>query len=183
VDEREEAQLLQLAIAGDRPAFAALVDRYWERVFHWLHSLTRDPHLAEDLTQEAFLRALRALDTFILGSSFRGWLFRIAQNAWIDQNRVRRPEIQTLSPLLSIRAASPHEEVVEREGRHLLQEACDRLPDTYRAAFLLWSHHDLSFAEIATVVGTTEATARWRVFKARVFLVKQLQSYLDRNLS
>ena len=64
----------------------------------------------------------------------------------------------------------------------LLQQACDRVPDTYRAAFLLWSQQHLSFAEVAAALEITETTARWRVFKARAFLLEQLEPYLDRNV-
>ena len=66
----EEPQLVLLAQAGDRQAFATLAERYWRRVFRWLYGLTHHTHLAEDLTQEAFLKAWRALGSFQPGPAF-----------------------------------------------------------------------------------------------------------------
>jgi RNA polymerase sigma-70 factor (ECF subfamily) len=156
----EEPQLVLRAQKGDRQAFATLIEHYWRRVFRWLYGLTHNTHLAEDLTQEAFLKAWRALDSFQPGASFRAWLFHIARNCLIDGRRGPR----------------------SAEGQALLQEACARLPEHFRAAFFLWAHEDLGFAEIAQALGTTEATARWRVFKARLFLLKEVGSYLDKKM-
>jgi RNA polymerase sigma-70 factor (ECF subfamily) len=179
----EEPQLVLLAQAGDRQAFAALVEHYWRRVFRWLYGLTHNTHLAEDLTQEAFLKAWRALGSFQSGASFRAWLFHIARNCLIDGQRgPRSVATRALDQTVPAREPGPVEVALDREGQILLQEACARLPEHFRAAFFLWAHEDLSFAEIAQAVGTTEATARWRVFKARLFLLNELGSYLDKKL-
>jgi RNA polymerase sigma-70 factor (ECF subfamily) len=69
--------------------------------------------------------------------------------------------------------------VLGREAENLLQQACARLPAHFQEAFLLWSQDDLSFAEIALALGLTEETARWRVFKARLLLLRLLSRYLD----
>ena len=179
----EEPQLVLLAQAGDRQAFATLAERYWRRVFRWLYGLTHHTHLAEDLTQEAFLKAWRALGSFQPGASFRAWLFHIARNCLIDGRRgPRSATVQVLPQTVPAREPDPGKAVLEREGQAVLQEACARLPEHFRAAFFLWAHEDLSFAEIAQVLGTTEATARWRVFKARLFLLKELGSYLGKKM-
>jgi RNA polymerase sigma-70 factor (ECF subfamily) len=175
-----EQQEIQRAQAGDSHAFAALVDRHWGRVFRWLVSLTRHDQLAEDLTQEAFLRAWRALPTFQPGASFRTWLFGMARNSLIDSKRgPRGTPTRPLADTLASNEPGPVEVALEREGRSLLHDACGRLPEHFRSAFLLWAQEELSFAEVAAALGITEATARWRVFKARLLLVAQLESYLD----
>ena len=78
----EEHLVLRDAQKGDRQAFAALVERYWDRLYRWLYHLTHDRHAAEDLTQEAFCKALAHLDRFQAGTNFRAWLFdRVAADA------------------------------------------------------------------------------------------------------
>src|SRR6478752_1261649 len=83
-DPSDEARLVRAAQEGNRPAFASLVEAYWDRLYRWLYQLTRDRHLAEDLAQEAFLKALAHLDRFKAGTNFRAWLFRIAHNAFAN---------------------------------------------------------------------------------------------------
>src|SRR5229473_2541798 len=86
-DARDETRLVRAAQEGNRPAFAALVEAYWSRLFRWLFHLTRDRHLAEDLAQETFLKAFAHLDRFRAGTNFRAWLFRIAHNSFANQHR------------------------------------------------------------------------------------------------
>src|SRR5579862_2826939 len=90
----DEAGLICSAQAGDREAFAFLVERYWDRLYRWLCHLTRDGHNAEDLAQETFLKAFAALDSFRAGSNFRAWIFRIAHNNFVNQRRATRTNRQ-----------------------------------------------------------------------------------------
>ncbi len=168
--------------AIDRVAFAGWVDAYWPRVFRWLLGMTRDPHAAEDLTQETFLKAWRAVRTFRPGAEVGPWLFTIARNTLTDSGRTA-PRAQPLPPGVSASAPSPADEAEDREGGDLLRTACDRLPPAYREAYLLWAVGGVSFADVGRVVGTSEATARWRVFKARSLLLAALGPYLDRRPS
>ena len=175
----EEQALIRRAQAGERPAFAGLVERYWDRLYRWLYRLTRDRHLAEELTQEAFLKALAGLATFQPGTSFQAWLFRIAHNSWV--NHARRPghgphghEPHVFPEHLPGRDEGPLEQVVGRECLQLLARAVGRLPAEFRAAFLLRAEEGLSFRQIGEVLGLTEETARWRVFKARQKLLSVL---------
>ena len=82
-----EGQLLRAAQAGDRPAFAVLVETYWGRLYRWLYHLTHDRHQAEDLAQEAFLKAFANLARFRPDTNFRAWLFRIAHNSFANSRR------------------------------------------------------------------------------------------------
>ena len=94
----DEASLVRAAQAGDRSAFAILIERYWDRLYRWLCHLTRDRHRAEDLTQETFLKAFAAVNSFRAGSNFRAWLFRIAHNNFVNQRRAVRHNRQPLVP-------------------------------------------------------------------------------------
>jgi RNA polymerase sigma-70 factor (ECF subfamily) len=170
----EESDLIAAAQAGDRPAFAVLVERYWTRLYRWLYHLTHDPHAAEDLAQETFLKAFSGLRTFRPDSNFRAWLFRIGHNNFVNQQRLRRGKRQPLPGELPTAEEGPVEQALSREALAHLTRAVGRLPTEFRSAFLLRAEEGLSFRQVAAVLGITEETARWRVFKARQKLVQAL---------
>jgi RNA polymerase sigma-70 factor (ECF subfamily) len=180
----EEPALIHRAQQGDREAFAGLVERYWDRLYRWLYHLAGDRHAAEDLTQETFLKTLAGLKTFRPGSNFQAWLFRIAHNNFVNLRRSARGNRQQAFPE-DLRAADegPVEQAAHREGQRLLAQAVGRLPHEFKAAFLLRVEDDLSFREIARILGLTEETARWRVFKARQKLLAALTPQRDREQS
>ncbi|MBY0528063.1 MAG: sigma-70 family RNA polymerase sigma factor [Gemmataceae bacterium] len=177
----EESDKIQRAQAGDREAFAALVEHYWDRLYRWLYHLTHHQHTAEDLAQDTFLKAFSRLSTFRCGSNFQAWIFRIAYNGFLNQrrvaNRLRSPFPEDVAGV----EASPDEQAISKEAMQQLARAVGRLPGEFRAALLLRMEEGLSFREIAEVLETTEQTARWRVFKARQKLMTVLAPQLDRE--
>jgi RNA polymerase sigma-70 factor (ECF subfamily) len=179
----DEDQLIERARAGDRPAFAGLVEHYWDRLYRWLYHLTHDQHQAEDLAQEAFLKALAGLASFRPGTSFRAWLFRIAHNTFLNQQRGRKRVRLAFPENLPSPDEGPVEEALSRESLQLLARAVGRLPSDFRGAFLLRVEEDLSFRQIAEVLAITEETARWRVFKARQKLMEALAPQLDQEMA
>jgi RNA polymerase sigma-70 factor (ECF subfamily) len=178
----EEHRLIGTAQQGDRAAFAALVERYWDRLYRWLYHLTRDGHAAEDLAQETFLKAFAGLDKFRAGTNFGAWLFRIAHNNFANQHRAARKR-QPLSPDLPDPGRGPLEQALSQEALQGLTRALNRLPTDFRAALLLRAEEGLSFRQIADVLGLTEETARWRVFKARQKLLSLLPPRLEQEKS
>jgi RNA polymerase sigma-70 factor (ECF subfamily) len=177
----EEHVLVHGAQKGDRQAFAVLVDRYWDRLYRWLYHLSHDRHLAEDVAQEAFLKAFAGLASFRTGSNFQAWLFRIAYNSFVNQRRAAGRCRQAFPDNVPAGGEGPAEQAVSRETLQLVARAVGRLPNEYRAAFLLRVEQGLSFRQIAEVLATTEETARWRVFKARQKLLSVLAPQLDRE--
>ena len=171
----EESEWIAAAQRGDRPAFGRLVAAYWDRLYRWLFHLTRDRHRAEDLTQETFLKALAAIGSFRPGTNFRAWLFRIGHNNFVNLKRTDKraahplPDDAPGRPGPSAEAIAGDREVVRR-----VQEAVAQLAPDFRAALMLRAEEGLSFKEVADILGTTEETARWRVFKARQRLVNVL---------
>lgn len=179
----EEQALIHNARGGDRSAFAALVERYWDRLYRWLYNLTHNRHAAEDLCQEAFMKALAGLSGFREGSNFRAWLFRIAYNGFINQQRKSARQRDTFPTQVAAVSDGPAEQAMSREALKMLARVIGRLPDDFRAAFLLRVEEDLSFRQIAEVLEITEETARWRVFKARQKLMDVLAPQLEREQS
>jgi RNA polymerase sigma-70 factor (ECF subfamily) len=170
----DERALVERAQQGDRPAFAVLIERYWDGVYRWLYHLSRHRHTAEDLTQETFLKAFAALASFRAGTNFRAWLFRIAFNALVNQKQADARAREPLPENLPAAGQGPLDQVLGREALETLAQAVSRLQPDFRTALLLRAEQGLSFQEIARVLGTTEETARWRVFKARQKLMAML---------
>lgn len=177
VENDQERDWVRRAGAGDRDAFASLVARYWEPVRAWLAGLTGHVHLAEDLTQEAFLKAWVALPGLAEADTFRVWLFRIARNEHLAALRRPRPAASEV-PDAPDSALDPASAAIEREEAAALRSAIGKLPGQYREAYLLWTHESLTYPEIARVLDVTEETARWRVCEARRRLTRILEKFL-----
>jgi RNA polymerase sigma-70 factor (ECF subfamily) len=174
-DPPSEAVLVRRAQEGQREAFAALVDKYWDRIYRWLYRLTHHQQTAEDLAQETFLKALAHLESFNRGGNFQAWLYRIAYNSFLNQRRSSgRMSLEIFPENLAGGGAGPEDEALGKEVLQQVARAVGRLPGDFRSAFLLRVEEGLSFREIAEVIGTTEQTARWRVFKARQKLIQVL---------
>jgi RNA polymerase sigma-70 factor (ECF subfamily) len=179
VDDPDELRWVGAARAGDRRAFTALVDRYWDRIRAWIVSLTRRHDLAEDLTQDVFVKVWLALPDLKSAEHFRAWVFRIARNLVLDHRRAApAPGPLPLPAGLPGRSGDPLTFLVEQEGWSLFEAACARLPEGYRSAYLLWVREELPYAEIARILAVTEETARWRVCKARRLLAEELAPFL-----
>jgi RNA polymerase sigma-70 factor (ECF subfamily) len=171
----EEAEWIRAAQAGNRSAFARLVERYWDRLYRWLYHVTRDRHTAEDLTQETFLKVLAAVKTFRPGSNFRAWVFKIGHNNFVNHTRAeRRTKHQLPEDLAGPDLGGAEETTANREALEAVGRAVAELPGEFRAALMLRVEEGLSFREVARILNTTEETARWRVFKARQKLMKVL---------
>jgi RNA polymerase sigma factor (sigma-70 family) len=179
-ESTSESDWVRAARGGDRRAYSRLVDAYWDRIRRWLFALVRQAQMAEDLTQEVFLKSWVGLPELKEDHYFRAWLFRIARNLAHDQ-RKRRSEktIATNADELPGREAGPLAELLSREEEQAFQAACARLPSTYREAYLLWASERMPFGEVARALGISEVNARWRVCMARRFLVHELKLFLE----
>ncbi len=182
MDCDQEREYVRRARAGDRTAFAALVDRYWNPVRAWLASMTKREHTAEDLAQEAFLKAWTGLPKLAFEKTFRVWLFRIARNEFLAFARSPRAATPGQLPDAPDPTPGPPEQLAEQETRNALRAAIEKLPDTYRDAYLLWTHERLAYTEIAEILDVTEEAARWRVCEARQRLAAAVRRFLGEHL-
>ncbi|MGL4554587.1 MAG: RNA polymerase sigma factor [Gemmataceae bacterium] len=177
VRPEDEGRWVAASQGGDRSAFARLVEAYWGRLYRWLFQLTHDRHAAEDLAQEAFLKAWANLARFRPGTNFRAWLFRIAHNALVNTRRGPHARRAVMPDDVPGDGPGPQDVALSREELARVGKAVEGLPTDWRAALLLRVEEGLSFRQIAAVTDTTEETARWRVFKAR----QRLMAWLDRG--
>lgn len=166
-----EARLVDEARQGSKSAFGELVLRYERRVLRLILQFIRDEAQAEDLAQEAFVRAYQRLDQFDPSRRFGPWLFRIAVNLTLDhlRRRKRRGLWALFSETPGDRAPDPA--VVDpRQSLDLSQEVqkvLGQLPETYRTVLVLRDLENFSTSEIAAILDRKEATIRWRLAEAR----------------
>jgi len=166
-------ELVAMAKAGNQRAFNQLVIRYRGRIYALGLHLTGRPSDADDITQDAFMRAYAKLDTFQGRSQFFTWLYRIALHRALNIKRARgRRRIVAIDDArvdaaISVDAHNPrHAAEMRQEYAHLLN-AFDALSPTLSTTVALTTLQGLSYREAATVLDTTEGTVAWRVHEAR----------------
>lgn len=164
-----DPRVLAAAAAGDVAAFEELVEGYRVPVWRYLTHLVADRALAEDLTQETFLRMYRHLDGFEGRSKFSTWVFRIARNLGIDA--LRRRERRNLLP---IRIGRAPVDVPSPETGVVVFAAVAELESSIRECLLLIEILGLTYREVGDVMGIPEGTAKSRVFRARRELADRL---------
>ena len=181
-EDQDTNELVAWAQSGDAEAFAALYLRYFERVYGYLRMSLRDPHEAEDLTQQVFLKALDHLDTYEVAPhrSFRPWLFRIARNLLIDHVKKHRPTLLDDPDQMPRRApAGPADAATVESTLAWMSDSevtlfIERLPMPQRQVITLRYMIGLSLEEIADVLGRTPGSVRMLDLRARQYLQERL---------
>jgi RNA polymerase sigma-70 factor, ECF subfamily len=162
----DDGDLVALARAGDPVAFERLFERYHTPVLNYLHRMVGDRALAEDLTQDSFVKAYRALPNTRPDLAFKAWLYRIATNTAISH--LRRKKLIRWVPFLAGQDHSTGESIERSVGRkHDVERALEKLPQHYAAVLLLRHYQGLSLAETAAALEITENAAKLRLFRAR----------------
>lgn len=176
----EEAFLLARARRGDAAAFEQVVLVHQRRVYATALRIVRSHAVADDVAQEAFVRAWRSLDRFDLSRPFGPWVRRIAANLAVNHVRSPRnreealPDREDPTP----RAGDPLGQLLEAEAARALEAALGELPAEQRAVFILRSFEGLSYAEIGEALGVPAGTVMSRLCRAREKLVRALRPHL-----
>ena len=185
-----EVELITAARAGRQDAFAEIVERYSGTVYNLALRLMNDQQEAEEVLQETFISAFRALNRFEGRSKLSTWLYRIAYNAALMRLRKRRvPDVSLDEPretedgeLLPRQlvdwTAVPEDLLLSKEFRGMLSGALAALPESLRSVFVLRDMEGLSTAETAEALGLTETNAKVRLHRARLALRERLTGYL-----
>jgi RNA polymerase sigma-70 factor (ECF subfamily) len=192
-----DEELVEMAQNGDRNAFTLLVKRYQDRIYNLIYRYIGNAEDAIDLTQETFIKAFVKLGEFKGNSKFYTWLYRIAVNACIDFRRrqrisivhwddMRPNEFDRLDmdePANSIDVvgedSNPEAHMLKSELRQIVREAINTLPEHLRIVLILREYEDLSYEEIASIIGCRVGTVKSRLFQAREMLKRKLSPYIS----
>lgn len=179
--ESDEA-LVRRILAGERELFAELMRRHNRPVYRAARAIVRDEHEAEDVMQEAYVRAFSALGSFQGRSSFSTWLLRIAIHESLARaRRSRRPELaaEAGEEHMGQRPFDPERVAAARELTGVVEEVLEGMPEHYRLVFVLRSVEGLSLAETAASLEIGEDTVKSRHHRARRLLQEALSERLD----
>jgi RNA polymerase sigma-70 factor, ECF subfamily len=190
-DREIDLQLVERVREGDKHAFGLLVEKYRRRVMRLLSRMIRDADEIEDITQEAFIKAYRALPQFRGDAAFYTWLYRIAINTAKNHLATRGRHMPTVSDqamndddepderLVAQDSSTPESELLSKQMAYAVNEAVDALPEELRQAITLREIEGMSYEEIAEAMTCPIGTVRSRIFRAREAIAAKLRPILD----
>lgn len=174
-------------LKGDQNAFAEIVELYQDKLYRVCYRMLGNKHEAEDIAQEAFVRAFVNIHTFDTNRKFSTWLYRIGTNLCIDRIRKKKPDYfldaefagaEGLNMYSQIASTDelPEDEVLKMEMQERVQYEISRLPDKYRAVIVLKYMEDLPLQEISDILDMPLGTVKTRIHRGREALRKQLSN-------
>jgi len=188
----EISQLIARALQDDQKAYSDIVARYREQIYHFIFRMVKDSAQADDLTQETFIKAFRALASFNSNYAFTTWLYKIAANNCIDFFRKRKLATTSLDTPIQAKDGElhrdfpasdqgPESELISREKTSQIERAIDSLPAKYKRAILLRHKEDKSYEEIAEELEIPLGTVKVRIFRAREMLKANLKHQMSQG--
>ena len=175
-------ELIERCLAGDERAWDRIVTRHWRKVFNVAYKFVGRHDMAEDLTQEIFLKIFKALGTFDRRANFQTWLVSVSRNLCIDHYRSVRKEREVMDrnvdaedALPTSREPNPLDALERNDRRILLHRALAQLPDTLRTAVLLRDIKEQSYRDIAHQLALPEGTVKSRINRGRHELARQIR--------
>jgi RNA polymerase sigma-70 factor (ECF subfamily) len=189
----DESALVAQAKAGDQNAFAELVNRYERKIYRLAKNITRNDEDAEDVLQDAFLKAYTHLDNFKGDSKFYTWIVRIAVNEALMRLRKRKTDRsvpldepvelgeETVQREIAVWDDNPEQQYSQEEWRKILDEAVDSLKPDFRTVFVLRDIEELSTEETAETLGISVPAVKSRLLRARPALRERLTRQFKRK--
>ncbi|MDL0428258.1 RNA polymerase sigma factor SigW [Bacillus amyloliquefaciens] len=171
---------------GDQNAFAEIVDLYKDKIYQLCYRMLGNVHEAEDIAQEAFIRAYVNIDSFDINRKFSTWLYRIATNLTIVRIRKKKPDYYldaevagaeglTMYSQIAADGVLPEDAVLSLELSDTIQKKILKLPDKYRTVIVLKYIDELSLIEIGEILNIPVGTVKTRIHRGREALRKQLR--------
>ena len=186
-----DAELMLRVKAGDMIAFEELVNKYKQQVIHVIHRSIRDFSEAEDLAQNVFVQVFKSAHRYEASAKFATWLFTIARNLCLNEVRRRSRhqaesldasqavhEDQPVRQYEDVKNAAPPDAVLRTELEDKIAQALADLPENQRTAIVLCQQDELSYEEIAEVLGTTLSATKSLIHRGRETLKQRLKPYL-----
>ena len=190
--ELSDHDLIEATRSGDEAAFAEIVSRYKGPLVNFIYRMLGDYDESVDLTQEAFVRVYFAIERYHSEYAFSTYIYRIASNLAISEIRKRkRRKLLSLTGLFQAEreseevyqppdtAAGPEDSTVSAELRETIDRAIDSLPDKYKAPIILREIEEMSYEQVAEVLGLGLGTTKSRISRARGILRQKLEGYLS----
>jgi RNA polymerase sigma-70 factor (ECF subfamily) len=192
----DDAELVRLALQRNGAAFRLIMQRHNQRLYRVARSVVQDDSEAEDVVQEAYVRAFGSLGQFRGDSTLATWLTRIALNEALGRVRRQRPMVdlavldaepdaarQILPFPLMHADSNPERTAAQHQIRQLIERAIDELPEIFRVVFVMRDVQDMSVEETADFLGLPSATVKSRLHRARRQLRRILNDQLDSALN
>jgi len=190
MNNNEHTEFFDALISGDRQAFARLVDETSTQIYRTARQILGDEQDAEDVLQETYMKALKALPTFEGRSSLSTWLHRIAVNeasmlirkrkvptVSIDDTQPFDPDEESTGMEIVDFCCLPEKELLTSESRKFMDDAIQRLPENMKTVFVLRDLEGMSIQETAEVMQITENNVKTRLLRARLRLRQELAGY------
>lgn len=190
-DREIDRALVERVQQGDKRAFDLLVEKYWRKLNRLLSRMVRDPDEVEDIAQETFIKAYRALPQFRGDAAFYTWLYRIGVNTAKNYLVARGKAMPTVSErtfsedeegvderLVAQDISTPESELLSKQVAMAVNEAVEALPEELRTAITLREMEGLSYEEIAQMMNCPIGTVRSRIFRAREAIATKLRPIL-----
>jgi RNA polymerase sigma-70 factor (ECF subfamily) len=187
---KEDKRLIELALSGDEKAYESLLNKYRNLVFSIMLKMVRNKQEAEDLTQEAFMKAFSSLATFNDEFAFSTWLMKIASNNCIDFLRKRKLRTYSIHEPVQYKDEkieidipdhdpTPEKTLIQSERNRMIEETIKALPERYRYVIILRHKEEKSYEEIAEIMNLPLGTVKAQIFRAREILNKNLKEILN----
>lgn len=182
--ELKDEEVVARVLSGETALFEILMRRYNQRLYRVSRVILRDDAEAEDVMQDAYVRAYEHLHQFAGKAAFSTWLTRIAIHEALarKRRRGRQEELDALPmngesmSIMKSSAPNPEDATATSQARELLEQAIERLPETYRTVVVLREVEEMSVADTACSLGVTEAVVKTRLHRAHAMLRKELYS-------
>ena len=186
------SELIKKAIEGDESAYKNLLENYRGAIYNLLYKMVRNKEETEDLVQEAFMKAFKALPSFNEEYAFSTWLYKIAVNNCIDHMRKKKLKTYSINKPVQSKdgeldrefpdtSMSPDKSILSDERANIIETAIDELPENYKTAIILRHSEEKSYEEISKILNIPLGTVKARIFRAREMLKKKLKGKIIRH--
>ncbi|MCD7854317.1 MAG: sigma-70 family RNA polymerase sigma factor [Clostridiales bacterium] len=183
IENKTDIQIVNSVLSGRKDDFSEIIRRYKSLVFSVIHRMTNDPHEADDIAQEVFIKIYKNLDKYNPEFKFATWVIRITANHIIDLRRKKRQETVPIDNVEYGIAGegSPEDDYIKAERNRELFKLIENLPEIYKEPLILYHRDGLSYNEIAERTGETLSKVKNRIFRGRRLLkdslMKEGESY------